>query len=336
MGKTTGKSIAKTQKKQSDILKNVLMVAAYAVFIVAIYMFLSYLIENKVLNRQYTALVIPVGINIILAVSLNITTGFLGELSLGHAGFMAIGAYAGALITTSNPNMDSILAMVIAMAAGGIIAAVFGILIGMPVLRLRGDYLAIVTLAFGEIIRSIINSMEVLGGPAGIKKIPTHSNYTLVYAFIVITILVAMHLKKSRHGRAIFAIRENYIAAEAMGIPVTKFKILAFSIAAFFAGIAGVLYAHNARIIQPTYFDYNLSIDILVFVVLGGMGSIKGSVIAAIILTVLPEYLRSFGNFRMITYALALIIIMIVNSSNLREKLKGLVPKTNVKQKGEN
>jgi branched-chain amino acid transport system permease protein len=332
MGKTTA-----TQKKDMKNLTNILVVVAYVVSILAAYMLLSYLIENKVLNRQYTALVIPVGINIILAVSLNITTGFLGELSLGHAGFMAIGAYTGAFITTTNPNMDSILAMVIAMVAGGIMAAIFGVLIGMPVLRLRGDYLAIVTLAFGEIIRSIINSMESLGGPAGIKKIPTYSNYKLVFAFVVITIFVSMHLKKSRHGRAIYAIRENYIAAEAMGVPVTKFKILAFTIAAFFAGIAGVLYAHNARIIQPTYFDYNLSIDILVFVVLGGMGSIKGSVIAAIVLTVLPESLRSFGNFRMITYALALIIIMIVNSSNLRDKLKAFVPRANVaKQKGEN
>lgn len=318
-------------------LNNILIVVAYLVSIIAIYMLLSYLVDNKVLNRQYTALVIPVGINIILAVSLNITTGFLGELSLGHAGFMAIGAYTGAFITTTNPNMDSILVMVIAMVAGGIMAAIFGVLIGMPVLRLRGDYLAIVTLAFGEIIRSIINSMDFLGGPAGIKKIPTYSNYKLVFVFVVLTIFVSMHLRNSRHGRAIFAIRENYIAAEAMGIPVTRFKILAFTIAAFFAGIAGVLYAHNSRIIQPTYFDYNLSIDILVFVVLGGMGSIKGSVIAAIILTVLPEYLRAFGNFRMITYALALIIIMIVNSSNLRDKLKGFVTRANVaKQKGEN
>lgn len=333
MGKTT----ASMQKKESQKIKNILIVVAYVVSIIAAYLLLSYLIENKVLNRQYTALVIPVGINIILAVSLNITTGFLGELSLGHAGFMAIGAYTGAFITTSNPNMNPVLAIAIALVAGGIMAAIFGVLIGMPVLRLRGDYLAIVTLAFGEIIRSVINSMTFLGGPAGIKRIPKLSTYQLVFVFVVITIIVSMHLKKSRHGRAIYAIRENYIAAEAMGVPVTKFKILAFTIAAFFAGIAGVLYAHNARIIQPTYFDYNLSINILVFVVLGGMGSIKGSVIAAIILTVLPEALRNFGDFRMITYALALIIIMIVNSSNLREKLKTFVPKANVaKQKGEN
>jgi branched-chain amino acid transport system permease protein len=289
-----------------------------------------------VLNRQYTAVVIPVGINIILAVSLNITTGFLGELSLGHAGFMAIGAYAGAFITTMNPEMNGVLSMGIAMVCGGVIAAIFGVLIGMPVLRLRGDYLAIVTLAFGEIIRSVINSMDVLGGPAGIRKIPTYSNYTLVYVIVVVTILVAMHFKKSRHGRAIYAIKENYVAAEAMGIPVTKFKIMAFTMAAFFAGIAGVLHAHNARIIQPSYFDYNKSIDILVFVVLGGMGSIKGTVIATIILTVLPEMLRKVGEFRNLSYALALIIIMIANSSNLRDKLKGVHAELKAIRKGEN
>lgn len=332
MSKTT----AVSQKKQGINWKNILMVAAYVVCVVAVYLVLSKLIDDKILNRKYTALVIPVGINIILAVSLNITTGFLGELSLGHAGFMAIGAYTGAMITTTNPDMNSALAIGIAMICGGVLAAVFGVLIGIPVLRLRGDYLAIVTLAFGEIIRSIINSMKVLGGPAGIKKIPHYSDYTIVYVVVIITIFAAMHLKKSRHGRAIYAIKENYIAAEAMGIAVTKFKILAFTIAAFFAGIAGVLYAHNYRTILPTDFDYNRSIDILVFVVLGGMGSIKGSVIAAIILTILPEYLRNYDEFRKISYALALIVIMIANSSDLRGKLKVLVQKFGVKQKGEN
>lgn len=326
------------QKKQITInKKNILIVIAYIVAVIGCYLLLRHLIENKVLNRQYTALVIPVGISIILSVSLNITTGFLGELSLGHAGFMAIGAYAGAMITTLNPNMHSNLAMAIAMICGGVLAGFFGFLIGMPVLRLRGDYLAIVTLAFGEIIRSVINATPSLGGPAGIKKIPTYTNYTLVYVFVIITIFVAMHLKKSRHGRAIYAIKENYIAAEAMGIPVTKYKILAFTIAAFFAGIAGVFFAHYQRIIQPTYFDYNLSIDILVFVVLGGMGSIKGTVIATIILRVLPEVLRNVGDLRKISYALALIVIMIMNSSNLRERLKTfLSKKKTVKQKGEN
>ena len=313
--------------------KRILTAVIYTVIIVLVYFVIAY-VYNNMLNRQYKAIVIPLGINIILAVSLNITTGFLGELSLGHAGFMAIGAYAGALFTTNNRDMNELIALLISLAIGGVLAAVAGMLIGMPVLRLRGDYLAIVTLAFNEIIRSIINATKALGGPAGIKKIPTYANYTIVYAFVIITILLAMNLKKSRHGRAIYAIKENHIAAEAMGVPVTRYKILAFTIAAFFAGIAGVLYAHYARIITPPDFDYNRSIDILVFVVLGGMGSIKGSVIAASILTLLPEVLRGVGDFRKITYAVALIVIMIMNSGEIKEKFKALrLPKL---KKGEN
>ncbi len=313
--------------------KRILTAVIYTVIIVLVYFMIAY-VYNNMLNRQYKAIVIPLGINIILAVSLNITTGFLGELSLGHAGFMAIGAYAGALFTTNNRDMNELVALLISLAIGGVLAAVAGMLIGMPVLRLRGDYLAIVTLAFNEIIRSIINATKALGGPAGIKKIPTYASYTIVYAFVIITILLAMNLKKSRHGRAIYAIKENHIAAEAMGVPVTRYKILAFTIAAFFAGIAGVLYAHYARIITPPDFDYNRSIDILVFVVLGGMGSIKGSVIAASILTLLPEVLRGVGDFRKITYAVALIVIMVMNSGEIKEKMKALrLPKL---KKGEN
>lgn len=319
----------------SNSLRNRIITAViYAVIIITVYLVISYVYENM-LNRQYKAIVIPLGVNIILAVSLNITTGFLGELSLGHAGFMAIGAYAGALFTTNNSDMNELLALLISLVIGGVLAAVAGMLIGMPVLRLRGDYLAIVTLAFNEIIRSVINATSALGGPAGIKKIPTYSNYTIVYAFVIITILLSMNLKKSRHGRAIYAIKENYIAAEAMGVPVTRYKILAFTIAAFFAGIAGVLYAHYARIITPPDFDYNRSIDILVFVVLGGMGSIKGSVIAASVLTLLPEVLRGVGDFRKITYAIALIVIMIANSGEFKDKIKNLRSSKTLK-KGEN
>lgn len=311
----TPKELSKGQINRKRAIKAMI----YAVAIIVCYIILSYFYEN-VFNRSWKSFVIPAGVNVMLAVSLNITTGFLGELSLGHAGFMAIGAYAGAIFTTSNGNMNELLSLFIALILGGVLAAVASILIGMPVLRLRGDYLAIVTLAFNEIIRSVINSTKALGGAAGIKKIPTYSNYTIVYALSVITILLAMNLKKSRHGRAIIAIRENYIAAEAMGVPVTRYKILAFTVAAFFAGIAGVLYAHNARVITPPDFDYNRSIDILVYVVLGGMGSVKGSVISAIILTILPELLRGVGDFRKISYALALIIIMIINAGGVRDR----------------
>ena len=288
--------------------------------------------ENEWFNRQTKSTIIPILINIILAVSLNITTGFLGELSLGHAGFMAIGAYTGALITTGMTTVSPVISMGLGMLCGGLLAAVAGVVIGIPVLRLRGDYLAIATLAFNEIVRSIINYLPMTGGAIGLSKIPSYASYLLVYTVVILTIVIAMHLKKSRHGRAIFAIKENSIAAEAMGIPVTKFKIMAFTVSAFLAGIAGVLYAHDRSIIRPDQFTYNKSIDILVFVVLGGMGSIKGSVIAAIILTWLPMILISFGDFRLLLYAIALIVIMIGNSCGIKEKI---ISKFNFRKKGE-
>ncbi|MBE5961197.1 MAG: branched-chain amino acid ABC transporter permease [Lachnospiraceae bacterium] len=296
-----------------------IMIAGYAIC--------ALLAEGNLLNRQMKSLIVPAGINIILAVSLNITTGFLGELSLGHAGFMAIGAYTGAIFTKYITFLPPVVAFFIGILLGGIMAALFGILIGMPVLRLRGDYLAIVTLAFGEIIRSVINAMHITGGAKGLAKIPTYTNYTWVYVIMITTVLVARRLLHSRQGRAIVSIRENTIAAEAVGVQVTRYKILAFAIAAFFAGMAGVLYAHNFSILKPDNFDYNKSIDILVFVVLGGMGSVKGSTIAAVILTVLPEVLRSADDLRKLLYALALIIIMIYKQGNKRGWLGRLFKK---------
>lgn len=275
----------------------------------------------------------PIGINIILAVSLNLVTGFLGELSLGHAGFMAIGAYTGALFTL-NLNLPGMLEFIIAIILGGIMAAIFGVLIGMPVLRLRGDYLAIVTLAFGEIIKSVINTMtfpagrnangevNMVKGTMGLSGITTYSNYTWVYIAVVLTIIITINLVKSRHGRMITSIRDNAIAAESIGIKVSRYKIMAFSISAFFAGIAGVIGGHNFSIIRPADFDYNRSINILVIVVLGGMGSIKGSVIAAVILTLLPEMLRPIKDYRMLMYAVVLIAMMIFNHSNWKARLQ--------------
>lgn len=306
----------------------------FALAIILCYIVFSILIDNRVFGRKYTSLFIPAGINIILAVSLNITTGFLGELSLGHAAFFAVGAYSGALITTNLVSLPEIPAMLLALLVGGILAVIAGILIGVPVLRLRGDYLAIATLAFGEIVRSVINTLDVTGGPRGISKIPSYANYSLVYVLVIITILFAMNLRKSRLGRAIFAIRDNDIAAQAIGVSLTKYKIIAFTISAFFAGIAGVLYAHDRTIIRPDQFDYNKSIDILVYVVLGGMGNIKGSVIAAIILTFLPQILSEAGEFRMAGYALLLILIMIFNVGGLREIVMRYLPKKE-KKKGE-
>ncbi|MCH5273889.1 MAG: branched-chain amino acid ABC transporter permease [Lachnospiraceae bacterium] len=306
-----------------------------AAVIVVLYALIACVVEFKLLNRMMLSLVIPVGINIILAVSLNITVGFLGELSLGHAGFMALGAYTSALITLNVTGLPKLLTFILSMLLGGIVAAFFGILIGMPVLRLRGDYLAIVTLGFGEIIRGVINVLPITGQAMGISRIPKYSTYTIVFIVAVITILISMNLLKSRHGRAICAIRDNYIAAEAMGVPITRYKIMAFSIAAFFAGIAGALYAHNVTFIKPTDFDYNKSIDILVYVVLGGMGSIKGSVIAAVVLTLLPNFLRSADDLRMVLYALALIVIMIVNAGGYKDRFLEKYREKKIRRKAE-
>ncbi|MGB8453978.1 MAG: branched-chain amino acid ABC transporter permease [Anaerocolumna sp.] len=303
--------------------------------IIIVYIIIMILVEEDIFNRQYKSLLVPIGINIILAVSLNLTTGFLGELSLGHAGFMAIGAYTGSLFTIYM-NLPAPVEFVLGIISGGMVAAVFGVLIGVPVLRLKGDYLAIVTLAFGEIIRSIINFLGVTGGPKGLSKIPRYSNYTWVYIFMIITIICISNLVNSRHGRVIGSIRDNYIAAESIGIKVSRYKIMAFVVAAFFAGVAGVLYGHNLSILKPGDFDYNKSIEILVIVVLGGMGSIRGSVIAAIILTVLPEMLRAVNDFRMLLYAVVLIAIMLFNSSGIRTRLEesGKLPKLPMLMKG--
>jgi ABC-type branched-chain amino acid transport system, permease component len=306
----------KSKSKNANLIKSILI-------IVAAYVLLTVVVQFGLLNRQFTSLLVPVGVNIILAVSLNLTTGFLGELTLGHAGFMSVGAYVGSLVTM-NMNLPPYLEFFMALLIGGLAAAVCGIIIGVPVLRLRGDYLAIVTLGFGEIIKSIVNSLKVTNGSRGLSGIPLYSNsrhYTLVFILVIISIIAIKNLVHSRHGRAVCSVRDNYIAAEAVGIPVSKFKVLAFVVAAFFAGIAGVIYAHNFGIIKPVTFDYNKSIEILVMVVLGGMGSITGSIISAIILTVLPELLRGADDFRMLLYAIVLIAMMLFNSSELKQRL---------------
>lgn len=306
----------KNKQIDKQLIKNLALV-------VIVFAVIEALLFGDLLTRQFRSLLIPVCINVILAVSLNLTTGFLGELTLGHAGFMSVGAYTGALITM-NLNLPMIIEFPIALIAGGLVAALFGVIIGVPVLRLRGDYLAIVTLAFGEIIKSIINAMKVTNGAMGLSNIELHANYkhfAFVFVLTVITIFAIKNMVNSRQGRAVCSIRDNYIAAEAVGINVSKFKVLAFVVAAFFAGIAGVIYGHNVGTLKPTTFDYNKSIEILVIVVLGGMGSIRGSVIAAIILTILPEMLRSADEFRMFLYAVVLIAMMIFNSSQIKQRI---------------
>lgn len=295
-----------------------------SVALVAVLMYV--LCVTGVATRQIQSLLVPICINVILAVSLNITVGFLGELTLGHAGFMSVGAYAGCLFSIATADvLPTLVRFPLAMLIGGIVAAVFGIIIGIPVLRLKGDYLAIVTLAFGEIIRSVIINLDFTGGASGLKGTPQDSTFLVAAIVVLITLVIAFNLTQSKQGRAIMALRDNRIAAEAMGINVTYYKLLAFVVAAFFAGVAGVLYGHNLSILQASTFDYNYSIEILVMVVLGGMGSILGSVISAVILTLLPELLRFMQDYRMLIYAVVLIIIMILNSSDsfkgIREKL---------------
>lgn len=286
----------------------------YAVIAVVIFIALVALNNLGLLSRQYQGLLVPIGVNIMLAVSLNLIVGFLGELSLGHAGFMSVGAYAGCLFTV-HANLPVMIELPIAFIIGGLAAAVFGLIIGIPALRLKGDYLAIVTLGFGEIIRSVFNSLDILGGSGGLKGIDKSSNYIITYVLVVITILVISNLINSRHGRAIKSIRDNVIAAESVGVNVVYYKILAFVLSAFFAGVAGVLYGHNLAILKPATFDFNKSIEILVMVVLGGMGNIPGSIIAAVILTLLPEVLRFLADYRMLLYAIALIVMMLFSSN---------------------
>ena len=285
-----------------------------ALIAVIIYVVIFSLAQFGVLSRHTQSLLVPIGVNIILAVSLNLTVGFLGELTLGHAGFMSVGAYAGCLFTIYC-NLPVWIEFPLALIIGGLVAAIFGVIIGIPALRLNGDYLAIVTLAFGEIIRSVLNNVKFTGGAGGLKGIDKTSNFTIAYILVILTFIVITNVVHSRHGRAIMAIRDNIIAAQSVGINIVYYKLVAFVGAAFFAGVAGVLYGHNLGILKPSTFDFNKSIEILVIVVLGGMGNITGSVIAAIIITLLPEVLRDLADYRMLIYSIALIVMMLFSSN---------------------
>lgn len=277
-----------------------------------------------------------------MALSLNLTVGILGELSLGHAGFMSMGAFAGAVASAALSSLIPVpaLRLAVSMVIGAIFAAIAGVLIGIPVLRLRGDYLAIVTLAFGEIIKSIITNLYIgvdadglhfsflenslllseggrmiLNGPMGVPGITKISSFTAGFLLIMISLIVIFHLVNSRSGRAIMALRDNRIAAESVGINITKYKMMAFVISAALAGAAGCLFSLGQNTILPSKFDFNTSILILVFVVLGGQGRMWGSIIAAATLTILPELLRSFADYRMLVYAIVLILVMLFTNS---------------------
>ena len=291
---------------------------SYAVnlaLVIVIYAVLTLLINNGLIDRYYSGIITLVCINIILAVSLNLASGFLGQLVLGHAGFMSVGAYAAALFTMYS-GLPQMVAFPLGILLGGVVASVFGVIIGIPALRLKGDYLAIITLGFGEIIRVLILAMPFTGGARGLRGIPNLTDYNWTYFVAILTVFVIYSFIQSRHGRAVIAIREDEIA-EASGINTTYYKLLAFILAAFFAGVAGALYAHHVGVLNPSKFDFNYSVEILVMVVLGGMGSITGSVISATVLTILPELLREFSTYRMLVYSLILIVVMLFKPSGL-------------------
>jgi len=287
-----------------------------AILILAIYGILSLLLSMGVLNHFHRGLIIVICVNVMLAVSLNLSAGFLGQLVLGHAAFMSIGAYAAAIFSIQFGIHNS-WGLIISLIFGGLVAALFGLGIGIPALRLRGDYLAIITLGFGQIVQSIVLNLGITGGPMGLIGIPRTTNFTVAFFAMVITIAVLMALIRSRHGRAMIAIREDEIAAEASGISTTYYKIFGFTVAAFFAGIAGGVMAHHITILMPWDIGFERSIELLVIVVLGGMGSFTGAIVAAVVLTLLPELLRDFAMYRMLIYSVILIAMMIYRPQGL-------------------
>lgn len=289
-----------------------------------VYVAIFALMKIGIINSYNSGIIIFILINITLAVSLNLTMGFLGQLALGHAGFMAVGAYTSALLTM-NMSLPSYIAFPIGLICAGLMAAIFGLIIGVPTLRLSGDYLAIVTLAFNEIIRNLLESMSITNGAKGLNGIPKYTTFTSSYLIMVICILTVYFLIKSRHGRSIISIREDEIASEASGINTTYYKLLAFCISAFFAGVAGSLYAHNVIYISPSDFDYNKSIEIAIMVVFGGLGSIPGSIVSSSILTALPQMLISFAKWRMLIYSIILILFMILKQTGKLEQLKSAI-----------
>lgn len=278
-----------------------------------------------------------VGINVLLAVSLNLVNGFTGQFSLGHAGFMSVGAYLSAAVSlflapqlfgnlANAGALQQGLAFLFALFAGGLCAALAGLVVGVPSLRLRGDYLALVTLGFGEIIRVVFQNVPALGGALGLHRIPAYTSIFWILAFVSIAIFVVTCLVNSTYGRGFLATRDDEIASAAVGLNTTRYKIVAFVIAAFFAGIAGGLYGHFKQSITPTGFDFAKSIEIVVMVILGGMGNTVGVILAAILLTLLPELLRPIAEYRMIIYSLLLILLMILRPQGLLN-VRGMLPR---------
>lgn len=303
--------------------KKILLIILFS----GVFLLLDVLISPR-LNPYYLQILIYCGINIILAVSLNLINGFTGQFSIGHAGFMAIGGYTSAAFTFYlGPKILEMLFLplwfskplvfVLGLLLGGALAAFAGLLVGIPSLRLRGDYLAIVTLGFGEIIRVFILNIDAIGGARGFSDVPKYTSLFWVLGFTVLTIVVVRNLVYSTHGRAFLSVREDEVAAEAMGINTTWYKVTAFVIGAFFAGIAGGLLGHYLQYLHTNSFTFIRSFEVVMMVVLGGMGSITGSILAAVILTLLPEVLRPVKDYRMVFYSILLVILMITRPQGI-------------------
>lgn len=344
----------KTKKLSKFTLTNIkcygMVLAAFAI--------LYPMLQMGMISNKISGLLIPICAYVVMAISLNLTVGFLGELSLGHAGFMSVGAFSGVIATAclQGAAPDPI-KLIVAVIVGGIMAGILGLIIGIPVIRLKGDYLAIVTLAFGEIIKNIINCLYIgvdgsglhfsmksadalkmtdgriiLNGPQGAVGVDKIATFTAGVILIIFALFVVLNLVNSKTGRAVTAIRDNRIAAESVGISITKYKLTAFIISAVIAGMAGALYGLNFSTIAAKKFDFNTSILILVFVVLGGMGNIPGTIIATTLLYMLPEMLRQFSDYRMLIYAIVLIVVMLVTNSPKAKNALGKV-KTVFKKK---
>ena len=334
------KSFAASKRGRDTLLSFGIVIAAFII--------VQALIAGGMLSSQIKGLLVPICAYVVMAVSLNLTVGILGELSLGHAGFMSVGAFAGIVTTTCLADVIPLapLRLAVAVLVGAVFAAVAGVIVGVPVLRLKGDYLAIVTLAFGEIIKNIVNVMYlgfdesglhfslveqkfqlsdtgtmIINGPIGVSGVTKISTFTSGVVLILVTLFFVLNFINSRTGRAVMAVRDNKIAANSIGISVTRYKLLAFVVSAAFAGAAGTLYAMNFSTVTAAKFDFNTSILVLVFVVLGGLGNIWGSIIAAALLTLLPELLRGLSNYRMLIYAVLLIAMMLFNNSSLKKRM---------------
>ena len=339
--------------------------------VIVAFVIVQILIRTGNISSLIKGQLVPICAYMVLAISLNLTVGILGELSLGHAGFMSVGTFTAATVcalTKSSISSNGV-RLLLAMVLGGIMAGIVGFLIGIPVLRLKGDYLAIVTLAFGEIIKGIMNNLYlgfdengiqfslvndnlhlapggkvIIGGPMGLSGNEKLSTFTAGFLLILFCLIVVFNFIDSRSGRAVMAVRDNDIAAESVGINTTKYRLMAFTISAFMAGMGGALFGMNFTSLAASKFDFNTSILILVFVVLGGLGNIRGSMIAAAVLTVLPEVLRKFRDYRMLLYAIVLILIMIATNnpmlkaffSDISDRAKNLLKKNKEKGEAEN